>query len=79
MHTTGLVLTVADPHTALGELAAAGPFTWSEPVGRRIPAVMEVADSHAARWWHDWVASRPGVEGVEVVFVCWDDFEDTDA
>jgi hypothetical protein len=79
MHTSGLVLTVADPSTTLRELGEAGPFTTREPVGRRIPAVMEVPDPQAARRWHDWVAALPGVEGVEVVFVYWDDSEDTDA
>ena len=72
MHTSGLVLTVANPTVALRELAEAGPFTLSEPVGRLVPAVMEVADPHAARRWHEWAETLPGVEGVEVVFVYWD-------
>ena len=78
MHTSGLVLTfAADPSlsaAARRELCA-GPFTLGEARGRCQPAVLEAtgpADSHA---WHDWAAALPGVEGVEVVFVHWDDSE----
>jgi hypothetical protein len=78
MHTSGLIVTLADP-LALRELSGAGPFILGAPTGPSVPAVLEVADPQAAQWWHDWTAALPGVEAVEVVFVHWDDSEDTDA
>ena len=79
MHTSGLVLTLCD-HAALAEtaqleLAAAGPFTLGESVGPCQAATLEVTDPKAAHGWHDWAASLPGVEGVEVVFVHWDEID----
>lgn len=78
MYTSGLVLTLADDPqlaaAALRELAA-GPFILGEASGRCRAVVLEAADPGAAHDWHDWAAARPGVTGVEVVFVHWDDAE----
>lgn len=79
MHTSGLVLTFADdPALARGaerELAAAGPFTLGDAAGPCRAVVMETADPRAAHDWHDWATALPGVVGVEVVFVHWDETE----
>lgn len=83
MHTTGLVLTLADDppsaHAALAELAAAGPFTLGQATGLCWSAVLEAADPKASHDWHDWAAALPGVDGVEVVFVHWDDEAEPEA
>lgn len=80
MHTSGLVVTFADdPALARGaqlELTAAGPFTLGDGSGSRQAATLEAADPRTAHDWHDWAAALPGVEGIEVVFVHWDDAEE---
>ncbi|MCE9533212.1 MAG: hypothetical protein K8T89_19110 [Planctomycetes bacterium] len=77
MHTSGLVVTLGDDPIlakgALAELAAAGPFELGESFGPCVAVVMDVADPKSAHDWHDWAASLPGVENVEVVFVQWDE------
>jgi hypothetical protein len=79
MHTSGLVVTfVADPAqagVALQELVAAGPFVFESAAGRCRAAVLEAPNPGAARDWHEWAATRTGVESVEVVFVHWDETE----
>lgn len=79
MHTSGLVLSLSDDSilakSAQRELAAAGPFTLGEAVGRCRAVTLEVADPRAAHGWHDWAAALPGVEGLEVVFVHWDEVD----
>lgn len=79
MHTSGLVVTfAADPALARGaqlELAAAGPFALGEANVPCRAVTLEVADPKAAREWHEWAEALPGVVGVEVVFVHWDEAE----
>ncbi len=78
MHTSGLVLTfAADPSlsAAARRDLAGGPFTLGEARDRCQPAVLETTGPGAAHDWHDWAAALPGVEGVEVVFVHWDESE----
>ncbi len=74
MHTSGLILTLDDPQI-IGRFST-GPLTLGEPVGRCVPGVLEVADPGVAHDWHDWAAALPGVGGIEVVFVHWDDAEE---
>ncbi len=77
MHTSGWVVTfVDDPALARGaqlELASAGPFTLGESLGCRRAVTLEASDPQTAHDWHEWVQALPGIEGVEVVFVHWDD------
>lgn len=79
MHTSGLVLTLCDDaalaKATLLEFDSAGPFTLGEAVGPCRAATLEVADPQSAHGWHDWAAALPGVEGVEVVFVHWDEVD----
>ena len=79
MHTSGLVITLSDdpPQAAqaLRELAASGPVTFGEVRGPLRAAVLEATGPKAAHDWHDRAAAVPGVVGVEVVFVYWDDAE----
>jgi hypothetical protein len=83
MHTSGLVLTLCDDavaaETAERALANAGPFTLGNGLGSRRAATLEVTTPKAAHAWHDWATALPGVEGVEVVFVHWEDAEVLDA
>ncbi|MFO0797031.1 MAG: hypothetical protein U0804_06105 [Gemmataceae bacterium] len=76
MHTSGLVITLADEPAlaaaALRELAA-GPFLLGESRDRHQAAVLETTGPKAAHDWHDWATALPGVTGVEVVFVHWDE------
>jgi hypothetical protein len=80
MHTSGLVISfAADPVLARGaqlELAAAGPFTLGDANGPCRAATLETTDPKAAHDWHDWAAGLPGVAGIEVVFVHWDEAEE---
>lgn len=77
MYTSGLVLTLCDDralaNAAIGELAAAGPFTLGAARGQCRAAVLEAANPKSAHDWHDWAAALPGVAGVEVVFVHWEE------
>lgn len=79
MHTSGLVLTLCDDsvlaESAQLELASAGPFILGESVGPCRAATLEVADPKEANGWHDWATALPGVEGLEVVFVHWDEID----
>jgi hypothetical protein len=79
MHTSGLILTLVEAPgpaaAALAKLATAGPFTLGEATGPLHAVALETADARAAQDWHDWAESLPGVAGVEVVFVHWDESE----
>ncbi|MFO0935856.1 MAG: hypothetical protein U0798_04975 [Gemmataceae bacterium] len=79
MHTSGLVLTLRDDQPSIRltkeSIAAVGPFTLGDSLGRSLAVVLEADDADEARNWHDWVASLPGVEHAEVVFVNWDHAE----
>lgn len=79
MHTSGLVVTFADdPHLARGaqlELAAVGPFELGDASGPCRAVTLETTDPKAARDWHEWAEGLPGVVGVEVVFVHWEEAE----
>lgn len=79
MHTSGLVVTFDDDlalaRGAQLELAAAGPFILGEASGPFRAATLEASDPRAARDWHEWAEAVPGVVGVEVVFVHWDECE----
>jgi hypothetical protein len=76
MFTSGLVVTLRAEtplaEAALNELQA-GPFLLGAGGGWRWPVVLEASDPEAAERWHRWAADLPGVAGVEVVFVHWDE------
>lgn len=79
MHTSGLVVTLADDlilaKAALRQLADAGPFQVGESSGPCRAVVLEASDPKSSEQWHDWAASLPGIENVEVVFIHWDETE----
>lgn len=83
MHTSGLVITVvADPFEAtraMRELRTSGPLTVGASVGPTWAATLETDDAKTAHDWHDWASALPGVVGIEVVFVHWDESEMADA
>ena len=74
MQTHGLIVTLDDESQTPAVLAtlAAGPFLAGEPIGLRIPFVLESATPDEAHNWHDWAATQPGVTNVEVVFSHWE-------
>jgi hypothetical protein len=77
MHTSGLVLTLADDprlaESAIEKIAAAGPFELGECSGFRRAAVLETTSADSSHRWHDWLQVLPGIAGAEVVFVHWDE------
>ena len=76
--TSGLVLTLEDSpacEAALAALNANPVFTAGERIGDRLPVALEAADAGASEQWTEWLRTLPGVEGVEVVFVHWDEAE----
>ena len=79
MHTSGLVITLSDdpPQAAIAlrELAASGSVTFGEVRGPFRAVVLETTGPKAAHDWHDRAAALPGVVGIEVVFVHWDECE----
>lgn len=78
MHTSGLIIQFADEPSAVIARSglAAGPFTLGEVQGGCQAAVLETTGPKAAHDWHEWAAALPGVVGVEVVFVHWDESEE---
>jgi nitrate reductase NapAB chaperone NapD len=59
-------------------LRAVSVFELGEPVGRRLPVVLEAEDGSTARYWHHWVEELPGVVNVEVAFVNFEDEEQSE-
>lgn len=60
---------------ALTAIHSAPGFTVGDQNGRLLSVALETRDANESEHWHDWIAALPGVEGVEVVFVHWDDAE----
>lgn len=79
MHTSGLVITFSDDPVeaaaAIRELSSSESITFGEIQGSSRAAVLETTGPKAAHDWHDRAAALPGVLGVEVVFVHWDECE----
>jgi hypothetical protein len=77
MYTCGLIITFEDDPIVRGAaeyaVVSAGPFTLGESSGPRAAAVLEAHNPQAAHDWHDWALGVPGVIGLEVVFVHWDE------
>ena len=78
--TSGLVVTLdPDPVARDSALAALGrnpAFTVGEATDHRLPVALEAEDAEASERWTEWVRGLPGVVGVEVVFVHWDEQEE---
>lgn len=80
MPISGLVITLANP-AAAEELARV--LLSHEPrlqLGElqvdRLPCVLETADAKESEAVHDWLLGQPGVLGVDVVFVSFDEATD---
>jgi hypothetical protein len=80
MVTSGLVVTLAQgsPETdrALDAIRAAPGITVGERNNWRLPVALEADGPEASERCCDWLRALPGVAGVEVVFVHWDEVED---
>lgn len=50
-------------------IADAGPFTLAEPIGYRLPVVLEAIDCDAAEQWYDWLRGIDGVLTVDLTYV----------
>lgn len=64
-----------DVASAMGAIRAASAFTPGDPSGICWPLALEAEDAESSERWCDWLRRLPGVEGVEVVFVHWDEVE----
>jgi hypothetical protein len=73
MTTSGLVITLdPDPYRAFDAadaIGSAGPFTLGNQLGRCLVAALEADTAAEARFWHDWLATLPGVVKVDLAFV----------
>jgi nitrate reductase NapAB chaperone NapD len=78
--TSGLVVTLEpdSPETvaALAAIRAAPGLTVGERDTCRLPVALETDGHEASERCCDWLRALPGVAGVEVVFVHWDEVED---
>jgi hypothetical protein len=75
MPTSGLVLTAERPEHILPILAAlAGEqsIAAGEPVGLRLPVVLDTPDKAADKRVWSWLSSLPGVVSIDVAFISWD-------
>ena len=73
--TSGLIVTL-DTNESLPTLAASPALTVGERTGDRVPVALEAENAGASEQWTEWVRGLPGVAGVEVVFVHWDQAEE---
>ena len=76
MLTAGLILTLHDrvPIVTLTQRLAEHPALYPGTVqGAWMPVAMEAADDAECRALHDWIAAQPGVAGVDVVHVSFDE------
>lgn len=64
-------------HSALAAIRSAPSLEVGEQNGRWLSVALETSDAEECERLHDWMNRIPGVEGVEVVFVHWDDAEGT--
>jgi hypothetical protein len=77
VHTSGLLITI-DDENAIDRFTSAMKdrcLTVGERRGRVVAAVLECPDAGAAEAWHRSAVDMPGITGIEVVFVHWDESE----
>ena len=83
MPISGLVLTLADPSDAARlarDLLGQEPrLEFGELHGNHLPLALETETAAESRDVHDWLLGRPGVLGVDVVFVSVEDPPPTSA
>jgi len=75
--TSGLVVTFdpCESDAAVAAIAAVPDFTIGDPNGSRLPLALEALDAAESERWCEWLRALPGVTGVEVIFVHWDEVE----
>ncbi|MBA4150239.1 MAG: hypothetical protein H0X66_19185 [Verrucomicrobia bacterium] len=77
MPISGLLLTLNDNTVARSETLAAlrarSEFELGDCFGSWLPVAMDAPDDEDSRQLHDWIASLPAVEFVDVVSVHFDD------
>jgi hypothetical protein len=77
MMTSGLVM-ILDPGSPARESTLAAirdvpAFTVGEEIDSSWSVALEAGDGAESERWCEWLRQLPGVAGVEVVFVHWDD------
>ena len=82
--TSGLVVTLdpgsPDAERSIAAIRATPAFTLdSERGGWQVPVALEAESVMECERWCEWLRGLPGVVGIEVVFVHWDEAEDGDA
>lgn len=77
MMTSGLLLSLAGDASAvekaLAELRACPVLTLGDRQGPWVTAALQTSGPEESERWHHWMEAIPGVGGVEVVFVSWDE------
>ena len=56
----------------LAALAEEPSIAAADPVGVRLPIVLDTPDKATDKRVWDWLSSLPGVIGVDVAFISWD-------
>lgn len=75
MPTSGLVLTAERPEhirPILAALAGEQSIAAGEPVGLRLPVVLDTPDKATDKRVWSWLSSLPGVVSIDVAFISWD-------
>jgi hypothetical protein len=83
MMTSGLVVLLesdsTDGNRALAAIRSEPRLTIGQQADRLVPVAVETEDPAECEHWHEWLRTLPGVTDVEVVFVHWDEPEETHA
>ncbi len=79
MMTSGLVVALEpgspDAEPTVAAIRSQPAFTAGDRNGFQLPVALEAESAEASERWCDWLRGLPGVAGVEVVFVHWDEVE----
>jgi hypothetical protein len=77
--TSGLVVTLdpgsTESDSALAAIRTTPEFSPGVRTGWQLPVALESDGAESSERWCDWLRALPGVIGVEVVFVHWDEVE----
>jgi hypothetical protein len=81
MPVSGLVFNLSNDdegEAAFAALKSRPELTFGKGAGKLVPAALETSDVQTSRALHEWIASQPGVKFVDVVWVNFEEDEETD-